>query len=215
MQTRDVAAPDPLPERATLEQQVRSLRERLAFYEGFDLLIQDNVAHARELFRRAAQERETAAADSERHRLRAGRHSDYLHGELQAIATDLNEVARAVDQLSRRVARALGDAPSTNGQGTARDDSAEQSIAVVVHGIESARAALSLQRFVASLPQVSAVSAREFAGGVLRLEARSDQSLRIDQFSSWADARPIHPLTERRDVIEFALHDAEGDRVLG
>ena len=48
-------------DRETLAQQVRALQERLAFYEGFDRLIQDNVAHARELFRLAAQEREAAA----------------------------------------------------------------------------------------------------------------------------------------------------------
>ncbi len=45
------------PNREPLEQQVRALQDRLAFYEGFDRLIQDNVAHARELFRLAAHER--------------------------------------------------------------------------------------------------------------------------------------------------------------
>jgi hypothetical protein len=65
---RDTTLRDPEADRETLEQQVRNLQDRLAFYEGFDLLIQDNVAQARELFRRAAQEREAASAASQRAR---------------------------------------------------------------------------------------------------------------------------------------------------
>ncbi len=66
-----VPVPDTTPrhsdsDRETLEQQVRALQERLAFYEGFDRLIQDNVAHARELFRLAAQEREAASTAIDR-----------------------------------------------------------------------------------------------------------------------------------------------------
>ena len=59
-------------ERAALEREIRALQERVAFYEGFDHLIQDNVAQARELFRLAAQEREAAANAADRTRLAAG-----------------------------------------------------------------------------------------------------------------------------------------------
>jgi hypothetical protein len=190
-------------ERASLEQQVRSLKERLAFYEGFDVLIQDNVAHARELFRLAAQEREAAATKVERARKVADQREATLRAELAAIDADVKELARAADALSQRVARALGeparDVPPLLAVVT------DYPTAVVVHGVPSARTALSLQRFVGALPQVSEVAAREFAGGVLRLDARVRDRLRADQFSAWEDPRGMQLLTERPDVIEFAL----------
>jgi hypothetical protein len=194
-------------EREALEQQIRSLQERLAFYEGFDLLIQDNVAQARELFRRAAMEREAAANTAEQARREAIQREAALRGELEAIAGDLSELANAVDALARRVARALGESP--NGLATPAQSLGVQAVAVVVHGVSSARTALSLQRFVASLPQVAEVSAREFAGGVLRLDARVQDRLLVDEFHHWDDARQIQPLTERPDVIEFALQSLE------
>ena len=47
----DDRPPANTPSDVELRQQIRQLHERLAFYEGFDALIQDNVTHARELFR--------------------------------------------------------------------------------------------------------------------------------------------------------------------
>jgi hypothetical protein len=194
-------------DRETLEQQLRALQERLAFYEGFDRLIQDNVAHARELFRLAAQERE-AATVVDRARHDASRREAHLRGELQLIASDLRQLSQIVETLADRVARALGE-PSQNGW----EDSAlaeaptEQPVSVVVHGVPSAREALSLQRFVASLPQVADVSAREFVGGVLRLDARVRDQLQVAQFHTWGHAWGIEALTERPDVLELVLRE--------
>jgi hypothetical protein len=198
-------------ERAALEREIRSLQERVGFYEGFDHLIQDNVAQARELFRLAAQEREAAAAVAERARVASGQREAVYRAELQALAAALSEVAATVESLSRRVEHVLADTPFDSIPALNR--SARQPVAVVVHGVPSARAALSLQRFVASLPQVDDVSAREFAGGVLRLDARVQDRLQVDQFRGWETTRRIQALTERDDVIEFALHDGLGDRV--
>jgi hypothetical protein len=197
-------------DRKALEQQIRTLQERLAFYEGFDRLIQDNVAHARELFRLAAQEREAAATDIDRARHDAGRREAHLRAELEVIASDLRKLSQVVEALSARVARALGEPASQNG-GT--NDSipavhlTERSVAVLMHGVSSAREALSLQRFVASLPQVTDVSAREFVGGVLRLDARVRDRLEVAQFLTWGDSRDIEALTERPDVLELALRE--------
>ncbi len=207
MSAQEATSREQPPELDTLAQQVRALQERLAFYEGFDLLIQDNVAHARELFRRAAHERESAAAAAERARHLAGQREEYLHGELETIAADLAELAQAVAALSHRVARALGEPVSANGSVVPLDMSIQNPVAVVVHGVPSARTALSLQRFIASLPQVASVSAREFAGGILRLDARVQDRLRLDQLSGWEDPRRFQLLTERPDVLEFALHE--------
>jgi hypothetical protein len=210
-----VQSPDTTPresdsDRETLEQQIRALQERLAFYEGFDRLIQDNVAHARELFRLAAQEREAAATEIDRARHDAGRREAHLRGELELIASDLRQLARLVEALSDRVTRALGEPASQNG-GTAGANAAElpteRPVAVVMHGVPSARDALSLQRFVASLPQVADVSAREFVGGVLRLDARVRDRLEVTQFLSWGDSRHIEALTERPDVLELVLRE--------
>lgn len=201
---------EPDPDRETLEQQVRILQERLAFYEGFDLLIQDNVTHARELFRRAAQEREAAAAVTAHARRNADLREGRLRAELELMADELKDVARAVEALSERVVRALGEPVSPNGWSnseTPMEKRTEQPVALVVHGVPSARTALSLQRFVASLPQVAGVSAREFVGGVLHLDARVQGRLQAEQFQTWSDPRRIEALTERPDVIELALHE--------
>jgi len=196
-------------DREILAQQVRTLQERLAFYEGFDLLIQDNVAHARELFRLAAQEREAAATATTQAHRDAVPQEAHLRAELELIASDLQNLSHAVAALSGRVARALGEPTDHNGwaNGTVPvPPRTEQPVAVVVHGVPSVRTALSLQRFVASLPQVSDVSARELVGGVLRLEARVYDRLQVAQFLTWEDPRRIEALTERPDVIELALH---------
>jgi hypothetical protein len=197
-------------DRETLAQQVRALQERLAFYEGFDRLIQDNVAHARELFRLAAQEREAAATAIDQARHDAGRRETHLRGELEEIAVDLRQLSQLVEAISDRVARALGEPALANcwtESSPTVDPRTEQSVALVVHGVPSARAALSLQRFVASLPQVANVSAREFFGGVLRLDARVQDRLEAAQFLAWGDAYSIEALTERPDVLELVLRE--------
>ena len=210
MHARDTTLRDPESDRETLEQQIRNLQDRLAFYEGFDLLIQDNVAQARELFRRAAQEREAAAAATQHARRDAGLREAHLRTQLELIGTELQELSQAVQALSGRVARALGEPASGNGWSPVSmppETRIEQPLAVVVHGVPSARTALSLQRFIASLPQVAAVSTREFVGGVLHLDARVQDRLQAEQFLNWADPRRIEALTERPDVIELALHE--------
>ena len=77
-----------------------------------------------------------------------------------------------------------------------------------MHNVPSAKLALSLQRYVGGLPQVSDVSAREFVGGMLRLDARVDGRLTMSQLEPWQNGRRLHPLTERPDVIEMALEEA-------
>lgn len=210
MTDRDSASPTTPAKAERLELEVRVLRERLAFYEGFDRLIQDNVAHARELFRLAAQEREAASAEIEREKREAAKLEARLKAELQSVALEVGELGRVIDTLSRRIAAALGEmggAEVTNASNMAGD---ARSFAVVAHGVSSASRALSLQRFVASLPQVTEVQAREFAGGVLRLDARVRDPLAVDLFRRWEPERQIQPLTERPDVVEFTLGSTSG-----
>jgi hypothetical protein len=205
MQTRDAIPSEATAAPESLEQQVHVLRERLAFYEGFDRLIQENVAHARELFRLAAQERAAASAEVDTVRRDAGQRETALRAQVESIALEVDGLAEAVGALSDRVARALEDFGESNGRVESPDSGGALAVAVVAHGVASAGDALSLQRFVASLPQVAGVTAREFAGGMLRLEARVHDELQIDQLRTWEPLRMIEPLTERSDVIEFAL----------
>ena len=186
---------------AELRQQIQQLQERLAFYEGFDALIHDNVAHARELFRLAAQEWASATSDAARRG--SGEGDDPLRSELAAISRELAVLAGSVDALARRVNVALGEEPAGD-----REWSPGRA-AIVVHGVSSAMSALSLQRFVHALPQVSGVRAREFAGGVLRLDADLLQPLQPAQFNDWDQGRRVHFLTYRPGVIEFTVEDAE------
>jgi hypothetical protein len=107
------------------------------------------------------------------------------------------------------VAHALGEWASRNGgaESTPAETRGEQPVAVVVHGVPSAREALSLQRFVASLPQVTDVAAREFVGGVLRLDATVQDRLEVAQLLTWSNAGRIEALTERPDVLELVLRE--------
>lgn len=201
---------DQRPGEAQLRQQIQQLQERLAFYEGFDALIHDNVTHARELFRLAAQERASATSDAARRD--AGHRDDQLRDELASISRELALLASNVEALSRRVNVALGD--ETGIGESARSAHAEAAwtpgrAAIVVHGVSSARSALSLQRFVHALPQVSSVKAREFAGGVLRLDADLLQPLTPTQFDDWDQVRSLQVLTNRPDVFEFTVEEIE------
>ena len=209
MQRPDTTVRESAPDRETLEQQVRTLQERLAFYEGFDRLIQDNVAHARELFRLAAHEREAASTAIDQAQHVAGQREAHLRGELELVASDLRQLSQLVEALADRVARALSEPESQNDstESGIAGMRGEQPVAVVVYGVPSAREALSLQRFVASLPQVADVSAREFVGGVLRLDARVRDRLEVAQFLTWADAQGVEALTERPDVLELVLRE--------
>jgi hypothetical protein len=198
---------DDTPSLDQLQHENRQLRDRLAFYEGFDLLIQDNVTSARELFRMAMQERENASTHSNRARWESGQREAEMRRELEAISGELQALARNVAALSARVAQALGD-PSSIGTLPPATPRTNSQVAIVVHNVPSAKLALSLQRYVGGLPQVSDVSAREFVGGMLRLDARVDGRLTMSQLEPWQNGRRLHPLTERPDVIEMSLEEA-------
>lgn len=164
MQTRE-----PMPSEATgssesPEQQIHVLRERLAFYEGFDRLIQENVTHARELFRLAAQEREAASVEVERVRKEVRQREAELRAELESIAGEIGGLVQSTGALSDRMTRVLKSFDDSSGKYDALDSGGSLAVTVVAHGVSSAGDALSLQEFVASLPHVASVAAREYAG---------------------------------------------------
>lgn len=202
----DDRRPANTPSDVELRQQILQLQERLAFYEGFDALIQDNVTQARELFRLAAQER--ASATSETTRRDSVQREDDLRSELASISRELAVLSGSVEALARRVNVTLGEIAA---QAAEEEAWRPGRAAIVVHGVPSARSALSLQRFVLALPQVSGVKAREFAGGVLRLDADLLQPLSPTQFDGWDQDRSVQVLTNRPDVFEFTVQAIEPD----
>jgi len=85
-----------------------------------------------------------------------------------------------------------------------------RSVAVVVHGVPRAAAALSLQRHLAGLPAVAAVEAREYAGGVLRLQVETRAPLAVDDLRGWEEGAGLEPIHVLPGVIEVKLPGAAG-----
>ena len=80
----------------------------------------------------------------------------------------------------------------------------------MVHGVPRAAAALSLQRHLAALPAVEAVEAREYAGGVLRLQVQTRAPLAVDDLRAWEEGAGLEPVHVLPGVIEVALPGATG-----
>ncbi len=95
------------------DSELERLRERLAFYESFDRLIQENIARSGDLLREAMDLREAAArelaeARAEVERLKSS-HQQQLRDLLGAILDDLSALQGHAERAARRVADALDD----------------------------------------------------------------------------------------------------------
>ncbi len=76
---------------------------------------------------------------------------------------------------------------------------------VLVHGVPRATTALSLKRYLESLPHVSSVEPREYAEGILRLHVTADRSIHIDDLRGWSDGMGFEPVHLRDDLVEVRL----------
>ncbi len=78
---------------------------------------------------------------------------------------------------------------------------------VLLHGVPRAAVALSLQRYLKTLPGVRVVETREFAEGVLRLNVTtvSPSGLTHADFAGWEDSDQISVLSEQETVLELSL----------
>ncbi len=101
----------------SLEEQLARAQERLAFYEGFDRLIQDNIARSAELMREAMDLRERAQfeiaqghAEAER-RVQTEREKQRL--VFTSLLDELGEVQQSADRVARRVSQALEEIEAT------------------------------------------------------------------------------------------------------
>ena len=98
---------------AEQESEIERLRERLAFYESFDRLIQENIARSGDLLREAMDLRESAArelaeARAEAARLRATQQAR-LRELLNEILDDLSVLQGQAERVARRAADALDE----------------------------------------------------------------------------------------------------------
>lgn len=334
----DAALDRPTGEGAAMERELARARERLAFYEGFDRLIQENIARSGDLLRQAAEQREAAIRDVEQARAELDRRRAEQRATLTGLAEDLLGLQRRVGDLTGRVMTAIDDlgangpvmvppptladaapppappsppdalladpsrsvalettpldpdladpapprndaldaiataepdapptppaatttviaaetaaslsptdaappsAPAAAWAPTAADsapaapaepprlfeapppdltrtgsgatetpfapDEAAREVAVVVHGVPRAAAALALQRHLVNLPQVEAVEAREYAAGVLRLHVLTRAPLALADLRGWDAGASLEPVNLLPDVVEVRL----------
>ena len=276
-------------------------RERIAFYEGFDRLIQENIARSGDLLRQAAEQRETAIREVDRARAELDRRRAEQRATLTLLAEELLGLQQRVGDLTRRVMATIDDlgtlpavprpiqaeatvaaepvatepvslpalaaavdfsdddapaaepidvpapspveatdgtappaaeravpaptpapaAPASGAEPEAAppeaattvapdatglaDRETTRSIAVVVHGVPRAAAALALQRHLHGLPHVAAVEAREYAAGVLRLQVTARAPLALEDLRGWDGGADLEPVNVLLDVVEVKL----------
>jgi hypothetical protein len=202
VRTADLAGVD------ALRKALDTANQRLALYEGFDRLIEDQVRRAGETVREVVALRDEASHASTWIPLAA---------EVDAIAADVQSLARAVASLGERVDRlraSLGPgiattgtlpAATTEGAGTVDPGSGPSTLDLIVHQVPDTATAVSVQRFVTGLGPVAVVDVREFAEGVLRLRLTVDGPVDASAFASWDEPHRIHPLHQSPTLIELAM----------
>ena len=105
-----------------LARELERARDRIAFYESFDRLIQENIARSGDLLREAAEQRAAAAREVAAARAELDRRLDEQRSTLASVAEDLLALQEQVGALSHRVAAAqiaLGAVPGASPQGSA------------------------------------------------------------------------------------------------
>ncbi len=83
-------------------------------------------------------------------------------------------------------------------------------VMLLVHGVPRAATALSLQRHLAGLRYVTAVEAREYAEGVLRLQVTVQRPLDVDDLVAWEGATELEAVHVEDNVIEVRLGGSSG-----
>jgi hypothetical protein len=188
------------PQGADAGETERALRQRLAFYEGFDGIINENVRRSAELLRDAEQQHAAALIAAASARTEQERLFDDLAVEIEAVSSRLAALAQRVAQ-----ARASLD-PSNPGTASspqalfAIDPAASASAPdpaigagetqIVLHGIDDLATAQAIRFRIAGIPGVTTAEPKEFTGGLLRLAVHSGRTLALDELR-----RSVSPLS--------------------
>lgn len=199
-----------------LEREVRQLRERLAYYEGFDALIAENVRQSGELMRQALSSREQASVVSAIDRAELIERFRELTGDLADVQTRLGAIVDAFARLEATIAGptvATSSPVASKAAGGARKSpnasvpNQPSTIDVVVHGLTRATPALALQRHLAALDGVVGVETREFAEGILRLRVTANRALADADLAGW-EAGNIDTATFDAGLVSVILKPA-------
>ena len=110
--------------------ELTALRERLAYYEGFDTLINDNVARSAALIRSVSEERDRMRSQAiqwqletesrmteEVERYLAGER-ERTHAMLAELMDDATRMQRQIDGLIQRLSRAISETAVREGAGS-------------------------------------------------------------------------------------------------
>lgn len=103
-----------------------------------------------------------------------------------AMAAGVAEARAKLDDVGGRPDPVIGPSPVGSGLAPAV---AEIRLGLIVEGVPSAAAALSLQRFIASRPPIRAADARAFARGELRLDITATDVPSIGDILGWDGGR--------------------------
>ncbi len=235
---------------ATLRQRLDRARERLAFYESFDRIIQENIRRSSELMIEATElheraERAIAVQAEAQAALDQQRADDRAHYAtlLSDLQNELGRTRAALDGITARVTSALagpaadtvatpdesatasaestaapapasiGGAPAVPpasitadvGAASALAPQSPRTVEVLVHGVPTARVAISFQNHLRGLDQVSEVEAREFVEGLLRLQVTATGDLGTNELAGWSDGDGAETLRALPDLLEISL----------
>ena len=203
MRVSDHGTPDRPFTGTPSDAEVAELRRKLAFYEGFDQILNESTARSAELVRMAAQRQEASEASARAANEATARLVHEQRTLLGDLASELAEVQERLEVLAARVHAAIAEVagvelPSPpqappNGQKPAATSptppgmaDAEASLfTLVVRGEENVERAQSLQEWLASLPGVTRVEPREFHHGVLRVEVIGDRPVTLEDLLVW------------------------------
>jgi hypothetical protein len=123
--------------------------------------------------------------------------------DLQSIAPDITTIERSSVQTGPLPGSI--DEPPSSPEPEATEPADDVETAVLVHGVPRATMALSLKRYLESLPHVTSVEPREYAEGLLRLNVIGQRPVSIDDLRGWSDGSGFAPVHVREDLVEVRL----------
>ncbi|MFM9108812.1 MAG: hypothetical protein ACKOWF_19175 [Chloroflexota bacterium] len=168
------------------------LRRRLAFYEDFDAIINENVRRSGELLREAERRHAAAAVERERERdlLRS------LADEAAALVRQAGALAARIDDALRAI-----ELPALSGSASPAHPVSN----LVIHGVGGTPAAARLRDAIAAAPDIASVEVMEFSGGLLRLRIDPAAERPLDLLRAAAGGASVHEIASGPGVVAVRL----------
>ncbi len=205
--------------------EVAEIRRRLAFYEEFDRIIQENVSRSGDLLRLAAERQAQADRAAVVARQELERATDRHRETLGRLLEEVRALGDAVAAVSSRISAALESTAGLPTVQAARRPASEEAPAaasipiaghhlgsevrqaVVVHGLADVTQARSLVDHLRLREPLDTVEPKEFVGGILRLAVSGRGSVRREDVSEWFGGA-VEVAEEGRDTLILRLPSA-------